>query len=297
MPAIKLQLSLRQPVDLGNTAGTSNLNRTRQELFRRVLNEVRGGLGGASPDGEFIAKYEPGNLAVANTGLAISGGSGSVGATLNGVATTATWATSDTVAAAAIANAINTSVTAKVKGMFQASNLTATITCSGVLAGDSVSLLGATFNATTGLPGGYVSGAALMSFDRSGTDAQTATNLAAAINARPVVSRYVFAVPVSNVVRVFARQWAYSSVTGLFSWPTQPRTPVNLLWASNATRLAVSGSSLAAGAFVGIYATVEGVVGNCFSIAASGTGVSVLNAETYLMRGTGFDSTGVIDQA
>ena len=295
MPAIKLQLSLRQPVDLGNTAGTSNLNRTRQELFRRVLNEVRGGLGGASPDGEFIAKYEPGNLAVANTGLAISGGSGSVGATLNGVATTATWATSDTVAAAAIANAINTSVTAKVKGMLQASNLTATITCSGVLAGDSVSLLGATFNATTGLPGGYVSGAALMSFDRSGTDAQTATNLAAAINARPVVSRYVFAVPVSNVVRVFARQFLYAS--GAFSWPNQPRTPVNALWSSNATRLAVSGSSLAAGAFVGICATVEGVVGNCFSIAASGTGVSVLNAETYLMRGTGFDSTGVIDQA
>lgn len=294
MPAIKLQLSLRQPVDLGVTAGSSTLNRSRHDVMRRILNEIRGALGGSSSDGEYLAKYEPGFLGAANAGLAISSGSGAVGATLNGVATTVTWATSDTVAAALVANAINSSSTAKVKGMLTSTNLTATITCASVLDGHTVTVCGHTFTAKTVMPGSYVSGAQLPCFDRTGTDAQTATNLAAAINAKPGLSRYVFAIPVSNVVRLFARQATYAS--SAFTWPTQPRTPPNTLWSSGST-LAVSGASLAAGAFVGVCATVEGAVGNCFSIAASGTGVSVLNAETYLMRGTGFDSTGVIDQA
>jgi hypothetical protein len=300
MPVTLVEVRHRRKVDYGVTAGSTTIMRQGRDLWRRFMSQTKSSLLDSNPDSEYALAYTDTDPAVANTGLALSGGSGAVGATLAGVAVTATWATSDTNSAALIAAAINSSSTAKVKGMFRSSNLTATITCSGVTAGDTVDVCGSRFTATTGVPVNSYSGAYLAAFDRSGSDAATATALAAAINNFPGLSRFVFAVPVSNVVRLFARQFVYTVATNTFSWPVSQGgvgsdVPSNVLVSSTAARLALSGSSLAAGAFVGIAHVLGGVFGNQVAVAASGTGVSVLNGETYLMRGTGLDGGVIID--
>ena len=297
MSAFQLQIRDRQKMDLGSQQNNSAnvINRTRRQLINHIRAQLLQEVCGAGGDSEYVFTYSDTDPTVAATGLAISGGSGTVGATLNGVATTVTYATSDTNAAAQIAAAINTSTTALVQAMFNASNLTATITAStGVTAGMTVDVCGFRLFAVDALAPNSYGGASMNQFVRSAVAATVATNLAACINGVAGLSRWVYAVPVGAVVRLFARKWAYTAATNTFAWPTGNRVPTNNLWSSDATNLAVSGSALAAWAFVGICAGAEGQVGNCHSIAASGTGVSVLNGETRLMRGVGFDQMASI---
>jgi len=295
MPVTLIQLRTREKVDYGVSPGTSTLNRSYRTLLRRIINELHSSLSGAAGDGDFNFQYDPNEVAHANAGLAISSGSGAVGATLNGVATTATWATSDTVAAGLIAYAIASSTTAKVKGMFLANNLHASITLASVTAGQYVDICGTRFTATNGTPAQIHSGQNAFTFDMSGNDAADATALAAAINAAPDLSRYVFAIPVSNVVRLFARQATWSTTTSAWSWPARSRQPTNIITASAAT-FTLSGSTLVASAYVGIQSVVGGAVGNVHTIAASGTGVTVLNSETALARGTALDNGAIIGE-
>jgi hypothetical protein len=295
MPMTAVYLRHRRPVDYGTAPGSTTISRRGRELFRRFANLAMGALSDAQADSEYTLVYggstEP---AFANAGLAISSGAGAVGATLNGVAVTATYATSDTNSAALIAAAINASTNALVQGFFIASNLTATLTLTSVAAGDTVEIGGFQFVANSGTRPNYVSGANLGYFDVSGNDAADATSLAAAINSCPSLDRYVFAVPVSNVVRLFVARANYAAATNTFSFPTGPGVPTNNIF-SRASTIVASGGSLVAGAFVGIEAGVPGVVGNAFTIAASGTGVSVLNTETRLNRGAALNILGVTD--
>lgn len=295
MPVTLIQFRTREKVDYGVTAGTSTVNRSYRTLMRRIINELHASLAGAAGDADFVFQYDPVNVAHANAGLAISSGSGAVGATLNGVATTATWATSDTVSAGLVAYAIASSTTAKVKGMFLSNNLTATITLASVLAGQYVSVCGTRFTATSGTPKEIHSGQNAYSFDISGSDAADATALAAAINSAPELSRSVFAIPVSNAVRLFARKATWSATASTWSWPSSSRQPKNIITASAAT-FTLSGNTLVAGAFVGIQAVVGGVFGNINTIAASGTGVTVLNSETSLNRGVALDTGAIIGE-
>lgn len=69
-------------------------------LFAAVLNGQRAG------GGNLQVITEDAAVAAAGT-LTISGGSGAVGGTINGTLVTVTWATSDTLSAAALAVAIN----------------------------------------------------------------------------------------------------------------------------------------------------------------------------------------------
>lgn len=294
MPATMVVLRHRRPVDYGTAPGSTTISRRGRELFRRAFNTMRAAIGEAQADSEYAFNYtgstEP---ACANAGLAMASGTGAVGATINGVTVTATWATSDANSCALVANAINSSSNALVQGFVSATNLTATLTLTGVAAGDVVSICGSNFTAVTAIPN-FVSGYNNGLFVRTGTNANDATNLAAAINSCPGIERFVFAVPVSNVVRLFARQYVYTSATNTFSWPVGPGVPSNNLL-SGASTIVASGSSLVAGAFVGITSSMFGVIGNAITIAASGTGVSVLNAETRLNRGAAFNSVNIMD--
>ena len=292
MPVSALQLRHRKPVDYGVTPGGTTLNRSGAELLRRFANVLQGAQADAHWDSEYVFQYDSADLSVANAGVAISGASGSVQITINGVATAVTAAVSDTNAAGQLAAALNASTDALVKGLVSANNLTATITCSSVAAGDYVDICGTRLLAVAAVPASTYSGAAVNTFLQTGTNAQTAAALAVAINASPGLSRYVFAIDVSNVVRLFARQFVFSG-TVTFTWPSGPGVPGNSLIPSSTSHLACSAAALAAGAFVGICATTEGVQGNQATIAVSGTGLTVLNAEARLKRGTGL-TTGAL---
>lgn len=286
MPSTQTILRTRKPVDYGTTPGTTTINRRFRELYRKFANVVTGQLAGDSGDGEYVLGYSASDPAAAVAGLAISGGSGAVGAIINGVTVTVAHGASDTVDGAAISNALNTSVNALVQGFVQANNLTATLTCTSVVAGDQVIIGSTPFTAITGTAPNLVSGASNGTFDRSGTNAQTATNLAAAINAAPVCNRYFMAIAVSNVVRLFARTANYSAAAGTYSFPTGPGVPPNFI-SPLATTIVASAGALVAGAFVGISTPLPGIYGNAVTIALSGTGVTVLNAATRFAGGVG----------
>ena len=294
MPGTIVYVRHRRPVDWGVTPGTTTISRRGRELFRRVYNLMRAAASDAQADSEFAFNYsgstEP---AFANAGVAIASGTGSVGATINGVTVTATWATSDTNSCALVAAAINASSNALVQGFVTANNLTATLTLTSVAAGNVVQVCGTNFTAVTAIPN-FASGYNNGLFVRTGTDATDATNLAAAINSMPGLMRFVHAVPVSNVVRLFARQYVYTSATNTFSWPVLPGTPTNAI-ISGASTIVASAGQLAPGAFVGITSLMPGVSGNAMTVAASGTGVSILNAETRFNRGAAFNSVAIID--
>lgn len=102
---------------------------------------------------------------------------------------------------------------------------TGTITCAGVLAADTVTVGGIVFTAITG-------SATAGQFDRSGSDAQTTTNLVTAINSSTLSSILTASVSLSNSslinLEIISPGSAGNSVT---------------LTSSNGTRLAVAGFS------------------------------------------------------
>lgn len=102
-----------------------------------------------------------------------------------------------------------------------------TVTPTGVLAADTVTVAGIVLTAVSGTP----------SADQFqiGTDAVTAANLAAAINADATLSTYVVASAASNVVTITAATQA--AIGNLIT-----------LASSNGTRLPLSGATLTGGA-------------------------------------------------
>lgn len=276
MPLSVVYLRHRRPVDFGVTPGTSTINRRGRDLLRRFGNVLMGCLGGTGDAAYTLSTSGATEPAYANAALSLSGASGTVGGVVNGVSLTATAAGGDTATAGLIVAAINASTNALVQGLVTASNLSATVTCASVAAGDTVNFAGFTFTATSGVTPSGVSGQNLFAFDVSGNDSADATALAAAINAAPVLQHFVFAIPVAAVVRIFSRTAA---------WPSGPGVFTNILLTSNGTRLATSGAALAASALVGVSSTFPGVQGNTITFTATGTGVTVLNTETRLNRG------------
>lgn len=289
MPASVAFLRHRRPVDYGTAPGSTTISRRGRDLLRRFANVVQGALGGSGDGAYVIATTGTTEPTFANAGLSASSATGTVTTTINGVAVAQPVGGSDTLTCGLVAAAINASTNALVQGFVTASNLTATLTLTSVAAGDTVDVCGYRFIATSGVTPSTVSGQNLFAFDITGNDAADATALAAAINAAPGLQRYVMAIPVSNVVRLFARSAA---------WPTAPGTPLNFLL-SQATTIVASASTLAAGAFVGISACYPGVQANAFTIAVAATGgtVAVLNTETRLNRGLGFGVVPVSDAA
>ncbi len=254
-------------------------SRRRRTLLQSAINKALGVLSGTERGGSFDIVASSTNPLAANTALILSSGSGTVGGTINGVGCTDTWASSDTGSAGLIAAAINASTNALVQYNVGATNLKSVVTLATCTAGSVLNIAGFKFTAVaaaTGKDG---------DFSIASTDTADAVALAGAINAHPAASVYLFAIPIVGAVHVFPKSAA---------WFSGPNAPPNIS-VGVASIAAFGAATFAASAYVGIYAKLRGKLGNCQTIAASGTGVTVINTETRLMRGLGLDALPVTD--
>lgn len=284
MAYTQITIASQRPFFQGpGSSGVIGSGRGRGDLLIRLKKFLLTECIAYNPDVEIVSTT--GNATCATAGFTISGGAGAVGATINGVTVTGTWATSDTVGAAAAAAAINASSNALVQGFVTSNNLSTLLTLASVVAGTTVNICDVQFTATAAATGNP------NEFSIAGTDAQDATALAAVISAHPSLQRWVYPVVTSNTIRLFARQYTFAS--SVFSWPTNPAAPVNRVWASAAT-VTVSSATLAAGTSFGLCANNRGIGGNAITVAASGTGVTAIGAQTRLLLGLGGQATTVI---
>jgi hypothetical protein len=261
-----LTMQHRRRIDLG--AGNSRNGKSLAQAIAAAL---------ASGDIEAGTLYanESGGGAKAGASLIFSTSSGSVGAVINGVTVTGSGAGTDTQDAAAAAAAINASSDALVAGLVRASEYFATLTLSSTAAGSTVAIRvgGSTFTFTA------VAGTAtdLGQFDQSGNDTADAAALAAAINAFPVLNQTCRAESVAGVCYVYAMD----------------RSITDKAVTCNGVTLT---AAFAAGTRVHVEAIVPGAVGNCLTFAATGTGVTVANANSRLVGGLG-GRTGTLKRA
>lgn len=224
-------------------------------------------------------------MAQACTAGISASGSGTVGIIINGQTLTATWATSDTVSAGLIAAVINASTSARIQFLVGSTNLKSSLTLATVLAGTQISVAGFIFTAIAGTTESYKDG----EFTIGGTDTQDASSLCAAINRHPAASKYLFALNEAGVAHVFPK-------TQTAAWFTGPDVPPNRVTCGAAT-VTVGSATFAASAYYGVWAkgSAPGWVGNCFTVAASGTGQSIENSNTRLTRGLGISAEPITD--
>lgn len=271
------------------THGVSTLQRgkTGKALLRQAINKALGCVSGSERDSNFTLVGSSTDPASACSAGISASGSGTVGIVIAGVTLTATWATSDTVSAGLIAAVINASTNAKIQYLIGSSTLRTDLTLVTTVAGDTVELAGFRFTGVAGTaasipdkPGNFV-------IKGSGTDTQSATSLAGAINQHPQASKYLYALNIAGVVSVFAK-------TTNAAWFTGPNAPQNKA-RSTASTITVSSATFAAGAYYGIWCKIPGKIGNNIVLAASGTGQSIENTNTYMSRGRGGDAAPVTD--
>lgn len=269
---------------------TAVRGRRGKAMLRTAANKLMGCLGGAERATSVIvtASLGGGGAAALVTGPApactagiSSGGSGAVGMVINGQTITATWATSDTNSAGLVAAAINASTSARVQFLVGSTNLKSSLTLASVAAGTTLRVAGFRFTAITGTTESYKDG----DFTIGGTDTQDATSLAAAINRHSYASKYLFALNEAAVCHVFPKSAA---------WFTGPNAPPNKVDASAAT-ITVGSATFAASAYYGVWCKVPGQIGNCFTVAASGTGQTIENSNTRMTRGLGPSAEPVWD--
>lgn len=253
----------RKPVDLGRNNQLQN-----REVLTALANLVGDSTGSVD---SLTANFNQGTTgAKAGATLIVSGGTGSVGGTINGVTVTGSGAGTDAQDAAAIAAAINASTNALVQGFVRAASSYATLTLSSTAAGSVVRIrLGSGAQASEYV---FVATAAatgrLGEFSIGGTDTQDAQALCDAINAFPVVSQSIRAENVAGVAYLYAMDDVITNKS-----------------------VSVSGITLtaafAAGTRVHLECPIPGALGNAITIAASGTGISVANANTRFVGGLG----------
>jgi hypothetical protein len=266
---------------LSHDRTTNFRSRQKHDLLRVVANKLHGVLGGSESGQQVTVVGSGTDAASACSAAIISSGSGAVGAVINGVSLTDTWATSDTNAAGLVAAVINASTNALVQHLVGATNLKSTVTLASVLAGTTIELAGFRFTAVSGTAGSIP--ATDGDFVISGTDTQDGTSLAGAINRHPFASRFLFALNVAGAVHVYPKS---------ASWFTGPRAPPNSVRASAAT-VTVGSATFAASAHVGVWCKLPGKLGNAISCTATGTGVTIENTNTRLTRGLGMDAAPV----
>lgn len=262
--------------------------RRGKDLLRVVVNKLNAGLIGSEPGLQFTVTGSGTELASACTCGISASASGTVGITIAGVANTAATGASDTITAGLIAAAINANTNAKIQYLIGATNLKSSLTFSTVLAGTVINLGGYRFTAVAGTaaaiqnnPGDFVI---------SGTDTQDAASFCGAVNQHPYASKYFFALNVAGVCHVFpkAAAWWTSATAGTVNFPQ------NFVTAS-ATTVTVGSATFAASDYYGVWCKIPGKLGNNIVVAASGTGQSIENSNTYLSRGLGGDAAPTTD--
>ncbi len=264
---------------------TNFRGRTGLNLLRIAINKAMSVLGGQDGGSQFTVVGSGTDPASACTCGISSSGSGTVGLTISAVSLTDTWASSDTISAGLVAAAVNASTNAKVQYLYGATNLKSSLTLVTVVAGDVVNIAGFRFTGVAGTAGTIPAIDGNFVIKGSGTDTQSGTSLAGAINRHPAASKYLFALNVAGVVHVFPKSAA---------WFTGPRAPPNVV-ISKATTISVGSATFAASAYYGVYAKLPGKWANGIVVAASGTGQTIENSNTYMSRGLGMDAAPVTD--
>ncbi len=260
--------------------------RVKRSLLHVFMNKLHGVMGGAERGSQYTlgsSGTDPASACTCGISAAVTDPSGSVGLTISGVSLVAVWLTSDTVSAGLVAAVVNASTNAKIQYLYGATTLKSSLTLVTVVAGNVVELAGFRFTAVAGTAGTIPSVDGAFVAKGAGTDTQSGTSLAGAINRHPAASRYLFALNVAGVVHVFPKSAAW------FSGPNSPQNTVITF----ATTISVGSATFAASAYYGIYAKIPGKWGNGIVVAASGTGQSIENSNTYMSRGLGMDSAPI----
>ena len=238
--------------------GSDTQNQRANPVLTDLINFQTAGLSGAAIIDSIALMPNTTQLAYAFCTLSYSSGSGTVGAYVNGVAGTVTWATSDAASMAATVTAFNALTDAHIKGIAKMGYAAAiTVTCASVAAGDSVTLSGITLTAVAGTR-------AFRQFSKDTSDTATGADLAAAINQDPILGHFWAAVNASGTVSVYPRFPTATAPAGLSGV---------IVSSSSNTTLAVT--QLTAGATAAICAVLPGVQGNCISVIATGTGATI----------------------
>lgn len=206
----------------------------------------------------------PGQAVAALVGSTLTG---AVGATIDGTLVTATAAGGDAATQALVAAAINAN--ASVNRKVSAANRVAQMTLASVLAGTVIRVWGTDFTAVNGAPTQFGQ------FDMSGADAADATSLALAINRHPSLVGRCRAVSNGAVVYVGLLEQRVAS-----DWER--------IGPASATTITVNVAIPVSSAICLVFAQATGQLGECCTIVASGTGMTVATANAgKLGSGTG----------
>lgn len=263
---------------------TNQRGRRGKDLLRVALNKAYGCVSGVERGTNFTLVGSGTDPAAACTAGISASGSGTIGMSISGVALTSAAGGTDILSAALIAAVINASTDAKIQHLYGATHLKSTVTLATVLAGTTIDLAGFRFTAIAG------TAAAIPTKDGdfviSGTDTQDGTSFCGAVNRHPYASKYLFALNVAGACHVYPKKGV--------SWFTGPNAPPNTVKASAAT-VTVGSATFAASTHYGVYAKIPGKWGNGIVIAASGTGQTIENGNTYFSRGLGMDAAPITD--
>lgn len=265
------------PLTFGNEVGDDLV------ALGQWLQAVGGGVHGGEA---WVDIHRGSTNAVPTNALAVvvfATSSGTVGATLNGVAITVAHTGADPASQTLFAAAVRASGNALVQGLLGASNLGATITLASVAVGDYVEIqpigtnsFGQPVRFTAVASAGVNGPGALGTFSQTGTDTADAAALAAAINAHPRFRNRLYAVSAAAVVTLIQLE---NSTTVRYR-----------IQKSGATLTLSAAGNFAALASTVVWSLQRGKIGNAQTIAASGTNVSILGSLTRLGGGVGGDS-------
>ncbi len=187
--------------------------------------------------------------------------------TINGVAVAVSVGADDAATAALSAAAINASTNALVQYQVRASNLAGTIDCATVLDRQFVEVCGVKLTARLAATGMRPS-----EFSCATGNTETATSLAAVINAHPSLRDIVYATSSTSTVTVRAR-WVLASMP-------------DISLKKSAATFTLSDVVLTSNAGVCITAISKGVSGNTMTLTAAATGGTATASAARLAGGT-----------
>lgn len=245
--------------------GTSTTLLKGTDLLKAVANAINNGSGASVIPNFHLQPNSSTYGRRAGAVFALSAASGGVVCTINGVDITVTYATSDINTAGLMSAAINASSNALVQYMVQSTHYRGTLALASVAAGAQVSVCGYTFTAVSGTP------TQLGQFDISGSNTADAASLALAINKMPVLNDLVYAT--SSVANVYVYLLGDAAAT-----------------AQRKLRKISAGftvTAIAAVAEAAVVAYQPGTASNQATIAASGTGASIVGSAARLSGGIG----------
>lgn len=190
--------------------------------------------------------------------------SGSVGAVIDGTTVTVTAAGGDAATQALLVAAIaaNSSVNRKVG----CASRVAQVTLASVLANTTLRVFGVLFKAVNGTPVDWGE------FDMSGNDTADAASLALAINRHPSLAGRCRAVSSAGVVYI-----------GLLE--TRTAAADEVVGPASASTIAINTPIPVASAVSILFALVPGAIGECCTVVASGTGMTVATANSGKLGG------------